>query len=90
MASEPKSDLAIKRERDRARQLRKSPWWQEKLRNPVCYYCSELVAPDLVTMDHVVPMAKGGLSTKNNLVVACKPCNNKKKNTNPVDFLLGK
>jgi hypothetical protein len=32
-----------------------------------------------LTMDHVVPLARGGKSTKGNVVPACKPCNNKKK-----------
>jgi 5-methylcytosine-specific restriction enzyme A len=30
-------------------------------------------------MDHVVPLARGGLSSKNNLVPCCKECNNDKK-----------
>jgi len=82
-------DVEIKRERDKARELRKSAWWAAKIKDAVCYYCSCGVLAADVTMDHVVPIAKGGKSTKNNLVVACKPCNNRKKNSNPVDFLLG-
>ena len=31
-------------------------------------------------MDHLVPLSKGGLSIRANLVPACKECNNKKKN----------
>ena len=30
-------------------------------------------------MDHLVPIIRGGKSTKGNLVPACKECNNKKK-----------
>jgi 5-methylcytosine-specific restriction enzyme A len=32
-----------------------------------------------LTMDHLVPLIRGGRSTKGNLVPACKPCNTKKK-----------
>jgi len=32
-----------------------------------------------ITMDHLVPLSRGGLSTKDNLVPSCKSCNNKKK-----------
>ena len=30
-------------------------------------------------MDHLVPLIRGGRSTKGNLVPACKECNTKKK-----------
>lgn len=39
-------------------------------------------------MDHVVPLARGGTSTKNNLVPACKECNAKKKLRTPVEEIL--
>jgi 5-methylcytosine-specific restriction endonuclease McrA len=37
-------------------------------------------------MDHVVPIARGGLSTKGNLVTACKACNTKKKQLLPMEW----
>ena len=30
-------------------------------------------------MDHLIPLVRGGKSTKGNIVPACKDCNNKKK-----------
>ncbi|MEZ4578779.1 MAG: HNH endonuclease [Desulfobacterales bacterium] len=30
-------------------------------------------------MDHIVPISKGGQSTKNNVVPCCKTCNSEKK-----------
>jgi 5-methylcytosine-specific restriction endonuclease McrA len=37
-------------------------------------------------MDHIVPLIRGGKSTKGNLVPACKDCNNKKKYLLPVEW----
>jgi 5-methylcytosine-specific restriction protein A len=37
-------------------------------------------------MDHVVPLTRGGKSTKGNLVPACKDCNNKKKYFLPIEW----
>ncbi len=37
-------------------------------------------------MDHIVPMARGGKSTKGNVVPACKVCNNKKKYMLPIEW----
>jgi 5-methylcytosine-specific restriction endonuclease McrA len=34
---------------------------------------------NLATLDHVVPISKGGgITDLNNVVIACWPCNNKK------------
>jgi 5-methylcytosine-specific restriction endonuclease McrA len=41
-----------------------------------CVYCGTV--GKRFTIDHVVPKAKGGKSTFENCVTACKPCNNKK------------
>jgi hypothetical protein len=37
-------------------------------------------------MDHVVPVARGGKSTKGNLVPACKSCNDKKRALLPMEW----
>lgn len=67
-----------KRQRALAKELRKSRWWKEQLVNAKCFYCQrDLEAPE-ITMDHVLPIAKGGQSTKGNVVVACKTCNTQK------------
>jgi 5-methylcytosine-specific restriction protein A len=39
-------------------------------------------------MDHVIPLARGGESIKNNVVPACKDCNNSKKLDTPLDDLF--
>mgnify|MGYP000196719752 FL=1 len=45
-----------------------------------CQYCGK--AKDL-TIDHVLPKSKGGKSTWNNLVTACKKCNSLKGDKTP-------
>ena len=37
-------------------------------------------------MDHVIPLARGGRSVKENLVACCKDCNNKKKYFIPAEW----
>jgi len=44
-----------------------------------CVYCGDRDKRTL-TIDHVVPQSKGGKNTWENLVTACKSCNNKKDN----------
>jgi 5-methylcytosine-specific restriction endonuclease McrA len=69
----------IKRERQKARLLRASQWWQRRLAKGICHYCQRSTPPRELTMDHIVPIARGGRSTKGNVVAACKECNNAKK-----------
>ena len=78
----------IAKEKLKARALRKSQWWKNKIAKGICYYCKERFSPKELTMDHIVPLSRGGRSTKNNIVPCCKSCNNKKKNLTPVDIIL--
>jgi hypothetical protein len=80
------SDEEVKREREKARGLRKTRWWKQKLARGTCYYCGQRFSPDELTMDHVVPLIRGGKSTKSNLAAACKECNNKKKHMLPMEW----
>lgn len=41
-----------------------------------CYYCKKR---KVLTLDHVIPISKGGLHVKENIVPACRSCNSKKK-----------
>jgi len=78
----------LKAEREKARELKKSPWWKDKIRDGICHYCQKKVPASELTMDHLVPLARGGRSVKNNLVPACKACNAGKHLATPVDLLL--
>ena len=80
------SDEHRKREKDKARDLRKSQWWKQKIQRTACYYCGCDLDSTSATMDHVVPISQGGRSTKGNVVPACKGCNNKKKDLNAVEW----
>ncbi len=73
------SEEQIRRERAKARALRQSPWWKRRIAAGRCHYCGKSVPPRELTMDHLVPLIRGGRSTKGNLVPACKDCNNSKK-----------
>ncbi|MGO9015315.1 MAG: HNH endonuclease [Dissulfurispiraceae bacterium] len=76
----------IKRERNIARDLRQSTWWKRKCAAGTCYYCNAKVPARLLTMDHIVPLARGGKSVKGNIVTACKNCNNNKKYLLPMEW----
>lgn len=76
----------IKRERQKARELRNSQWWKRKCAKGTCFYCGRKTLPNELTMDHIVSISRGGRSTKGNLVPACKECNNKKKQLLPMEW----
>jgi 5-methylcytosine-specific restriction endonuclease McrA len=78
----------VRRERERARALRASAWWQRRLQRGECAYCGGKFSPRSLTMDHIVPVARGGRSQKGNVVPSCKPCNSKKRLLTPAERLL--
>ncbi len=76
----------IRAERSKARSLRKTRWWQQKTSTGTCWYCGEKVGFKNLTMDHIIPLSRGGRSTKDNLVPCCRRCNTRKKNALPVEW----
>jgi 5-methylcytosine-specific restriction endonuclease McrA len=48
-----------------------------------CQYCHIELSPKDTTVDHVIPRSKGGLSTWENVVIACRNCNRKKGGRTP-------
>ena len=76
-------DSFIRAERNKARSLRKTRWWQQKTSSGTCHYCGRRVGIKKLTMDHVIPLSRGGRSTKGNLVPCCKQCNTAKKSDLP-------
>lgn len=80
------SEEELAREKEKARRLRHSQWWLNKIQAGVCYYCRRKVGRENLTMDHVVPLSRGGRSKKGNIVPACKKCNSKKKYMLPLEW----
>ena len=82
----PIDDAEIKREKYKARDLRNTQWWKRRCAKGVCHYCGKATPARELTMDHVVPIARGGKTTKGNVVPACKECNNMKKQLLPMEW----
>jgi len=49
----------------------------------VCQYCGKGLTVHEVTMDHVMPISKGGPTSWDNIVAACNDCNSRKGNQAP-------
>ena len=50
-----------------------------------CQFCGRVFPSSELTLDHVVPRSRGGLSTWENLVACCHPCNRRKGNQLPTE-----
>jgi len=85
-----KDEKHVAKERVKARDLRNSNWWKTILTKGICHYCNKKFKKDELTMDHIVPVARGGKSTKGNCVPCCKQCNNEKSCLTPVELILNK
>ncbi len=85
-----KNETHVKKEREKARALRDSAWWKQQLAKGICHYCGKTFPPESLTLDHVVPISRGGHSNKGNCVPACKPCNSEKKSLTPAEIILNR
>lgn len=50
-----------------------------------CQYCSRHVEAAVATVDHVIPRARGGRSSFENLVCCCTSCNGRKRDRSPAE-----
>jgi 5-methylcytosine-specific restriction endonuclease McrA len=80
------SEEELRRERQKTRELRQSQWWKNRIAQGVCHYCGARVPPKELTLDHIVPLVRGGKSTRGNCVPACKACNSRKQSLTPVEW----
>lgn len=80
------TDAEIVREKAKARELRQSQWWKRRRSSGRCHYCGRQVPPRELTMDHVVPLVRGGKTVKSNVVPCCAECNAKKRYLLPIEW----
>ena len=59
---------------------RNNVWLRDKGR---CQYCDNKVSRSSFTYDHVIPRRQSGKTKWENIVVACSPCNQRKKDRSP-------
>jgi 5-methylcytosine-specific restriction endonuclease McrA len=59
---------------------RRNVWLRD---NGHCGYCGDPVELSEYTFDHVIPRSKGGLTSWENVLVACSACNAKKADKHP-------
>ncbi|MBF0420507.1 MAG: HNH endonuclease [Magnetococcales bacterium] len=67
-------------ERRKAKLLKQSAWWKNRIGTGQCAYCHKRVPPKELTMDHKTPLIRGGRTSKSNCVPCCRSCNELKEN----------
>lgn len=64
--------------------IQRRPWTEEEKKSALmscsskCARCGKKLNMKSLTMEHVVPISKGGENVLDNLIVLCKPCNSRK------------
>ena len=82
------SQERFRKEKAKGRKLRQSQWWKKKIAQGICHYCGGKFGSVTLTMDHIVPISRGGKSTKGNVVPSCKKCNTIKKYYTPAEIIM--
>ncbi|MGX8701387.1 HNH endonuclease [Caproiciproducens sp.] len=59
--------------------------------NPhVCHYCKRNLSKNEITIDHLVPLSRGGASVESNLVICCPECNHEKNDMTEQEYIAFK
>lgn len=58
---------------------------QYKSQKGCCYWCGVSVKHGY-EIDHVIPLSRGGINSRENIVLACTPCNRSKKDKLPHEW----
>lgn len=56
-----------------------------KLFSGICFYCQKPITFEESTRDHFIPKIRGGSNRKDNIVLACGPCNRDKGGETDLD-----
>ena len=56
----------------------------------LCFYCHRPVLKSELTIDHIIPLSKGGTHTMDNFVGSCAKCNVEKSSMDAEKFILAK
>jgi 5-methylcytosine-specific restriction endonuclease McrA len=63
--------------------------WLLKEHGPICAYCAREFTPQVMTLDHVAPRrGQTAYDRRDNLVLACRGCNEAKRDLSPLAYLL--
>lgn len=71
--------------KDKAAQKRRRKERLSEAQNHRCAYCGCDVW-GRTTLDHIIPRRDGGNGHKSNLVIACQPCNERRKHSDAYEF----
>jgi len=52
-------------------------------KNNICCWCPMKLTYKTATLEHIIPLGRGGLDNPNNITLACKPCNETRGNNMP-------
>lgn len=50
-------------------------------RKPLCHWCNTGLTAQTATLEHIMPLSRGGSNREDNLTLACNGCNQRRKNS---------
>ena len=59
-------------------------------KHPYCHYCEIRVDHDTRSVDHVIPLSRGGSNKQDNVVLACQKCNGEKADMTADEYAIVK
>lgn len=88
----PESMLKQKSPRGRQRGIVQKKYREHlyAVQNGICHYCQQHIPYEQWSVDHKLPLSRGGTNAKINRVGSCKACNNDKGSQTEIEYLSRK
>jgi len=74
--------INVRRRREQSGMKRMRIYLRDKFH---CQYCGDKKTAAGLTLDHILPRSRGGDNSPVNIVTACLPCNNRKRDRTPAE-----
>lgn len=58
-----------------------------ELQRGLCHWCGQAIGDAEYTIDHVIPLSRGGQNVASNIAISCAKCNERKGASLPAEFL---
>lgn len=71
--------------RSRKRKIFNAAYLAVGMKNIPCIFCEYSLSFNEATIEHIIPISKGGTNAMENLTISCKSCNNNRKSM-PFDY----
>ena len=72
------NEVPMNKQKEKRKNNYKGPKNKLLKKHPYCHWCGIKLTKETATIEHIIPLIRGGLNNMNNYALACEPSNKKR------------